>query len=254
MEKRIADRLVECRKKAGYSQEELADAIGVSRQAVSKWERCESSPDTDNLLQLARLYHISLDDLVNGDAAPQRDDPSEKTERVDIKEATDGYVWEDDGMTVEIKESEITVKNEDGEEKTYDKAAWKRKKAKERRINVTVSSVFTLLAVITYLLLGFYVKGGWECAWPIFLLIPFVASLVEFCFYKRLAVIAFPCLVAAIYCFVGMTFGLWHPTWAMFISIPAYYLIAGNVDRATRSHDYEAIDDAFNKKDGKNNH
>jgi len=251
MEKRIADRLTECRKKAGYSQEELADAIGVSRQAVSKWERCESSPDTDNLIQLARLYHISLDELVNGDDAPEVGEAAIKSETTSLEEKPD-YVWEDDGMTVEIKEDAITVKNEDGEEKVYDKAAWKRKKAKEKRINVTVSSVFAILAVVAYLLIGFYVERGWECAWPIFLLIPFVASLVEFCFYKRLAVIAFPCLVVAIYCFVGMAYGLWHPTWAMFIAIPAYYLIAGNVDRATRSHDYEAIDDAFNKKSGKN--
>ena len=57
MNQKTADRLVELRKNAGYSQEELADTIGVSRQAVSKWERCESSPDTDNLIELARLFH-----------------------------------------------------------------------------------------------------------------------------------------------------------------------------------------------------
>ena len=52
----IANRLVELRRAHGYSQEELAGKLGVSRQAVSKWERAESSPDTDNLIALARLY------------------------------------------------------------------------------------------------------------------------------------------------------------------------------------------------------
>ena len=252
MKKSVADRLVELRKKAGYSQEELADAIGVSRQAVSKWERCESSPDTDNLLELARLYHVSLDELVNGgDGDPALERQSEQVDTDSNVTPADTYVWEDDGMTVEIGKSEIKVKNEDGEERVYDRETWKKKKTKEKRINVLVSSIFALLAVVGYLLVGFLVEGGWACGWPIFILIPFVASIVEFCFYKRLAVIAFPCLVAAIYCFVGMICGILHPTWAMFISIPAYYLIANGVDHATRRRDYEAIDDAFDEKSGK---
>ena len=60
----IADRLVALRRAHGYSQEELATRLGVSRQAVSKWERAESSPDTDNLIALARLYSVSLDELL----------------------------------------------------------------------------------------------------------------------------------------------------------------------------------------------
>lgn len=59
-----ANRLVALRKERGYSQEDLAAKIGVSRQAVSKWERAEASPDTDNLILLARLYQVSLDELL----------------------------------------------------------------------------------------------------------------------------------------------------------------------------------------------
>ena len=60
----LGNRLAELRKKHGLSQEELADQLGVSRQAVSKWERGEASPDTDNLIELARIYGISLDELL----------------------------------------------------------------------------------------------------------------------------------------------------------------------------------------------
>ena len=60
-----ANRLYELRKQHGYSQDELADKLNVSRQAISKWERSESSPDTDNLIALARLYGVSLDELLN---------------------------------------------------------------------------------------------------------------------------------------------------------------------------------------------
>ena len=60
----IANRLLELRKKNGYSQEELANKLGISRQSVSKWERAEASPDTDNLILLAKIYNVSLDELL----------------------------------------------------------------------------------------------------------------------------------------------------------------------------------------------
>ena len=64
----IANRLQKLRKEKGYSQEQLAEALGISRQAVSKWERAESSPDTDNLICLAKLYGVSLDELLSTEA------------------------------------------------------------------------------------------------------------------------------------------------------------------------------------------
>ncbi|MCL2586813.1 MAG: helix-turn-helix transcriptional regulator [Firmicutes bacterium] len=64
----IADRLIELRKKRGFSQEELSDKLSISRQAVSKWERAEALPDTENLIALAKLYGVSLDELVDNKA------------------------------------------------------------------------------------------------------------------------------------------------------------------------------------------
>ena len=60
----IANRLVQLRKAHGLSQEELAARLGLSRQAVSKWERAEASPDTDNLILLSRVYGVSIDELL----------------------------------------------------------------------------------------------------------------------------------------------------------------------------------------------
>ena len=60
----IANRLIELRKSRGLSQEELAEKLGLSRQAVSKWERAESSPDIDNIMALSKLYGISVDELL----------------------------------------------------------------------------------------------------------------------------------------------------------------------------------------------
>lgn len=66
----FAGRLQQLRKNNGLSQEELAEKIGVSRQAVSKWERAEASPDTENLILLSGLYRMSLDELVNPNNKP----------------------------------------------------------------------------------------------------------------------------------------------------------------------------------------
>ena len=54
------------RSAAGYSQELLADRLGVSRQAVSKWETGTAEPSTANLLALADLYGVTVDELLRG--------------------------------------------------------------------------------------------------------------------------------------------------------------------------------------------
>ncbi|MCI5904104.1 MAG: helix-turn-helix domain-containing protein [Oscillospiraceae bacterium] len=53
------------RKQNGYTQEEVAEKIGVSRQAVAKWEKGESVPDIYNCTALAELFNVTVDDLIN---------------------------------------------------------------------------------------------------------------------------------------------------------------------------------------------
>ena len=64
-------RLYDLRKKAGLSQEELAGLLGVTRQAVQKWEAGTSRPDMDNLSALARYFNVTLDWLITGREAVQ---------------------------------------------------------------------------------------------------------------------------------------------------------------------------------------
>ena len=61
----LSENLFILRKRYHYSQEKAAEKIGVSRQALAKWEAGESLPDIDNCKRLAELYQVSLDDLVN---------------------------------------------------------------------------------------------------------------------------------------------------------------------------------------------
>ena len=60
----FADKLIDLRKKSGWSQEELAEKLNVSRQAVSKWEGAQSIPDMARIVQLSELFHVSTDYLL----------------------------------------------------------------------------------------------------------------------------------------------------------------------------------------------
>ena len=57
----IADRIQYLRKQKGYSQEELADKVGVSRQAVSKWESEQSTPDLEKVIAMSELFEVTTD-------------------------------------------------------------------------------------------------------------------------------------------------------------------------------------------------
>lgn len=134
----IANRLYELRKKNSLSQEELAEKIGVSRQAVSKWERAEASPDTDNLILLAKLYSVSMDELLS------TDEPVEPAPR-----------------QTEDPVSEFGTSEAFGKE--------------EEPYNPWMAFPYPLVVTVIYLLLGF-VFDIWHPAWILFITIPIYYS------------------------------------------------------------------------------
>ena len=71
----LAEKIAALRKKNGWSQEDLAMELNVSRQSVSKWESAASIPDLDKILQLSRIFGVSTDYLLKDDApeAPSPD-------------------------------------------------------------------------------------------------------------------------------------------------------------------------------------
>lgn len=66
----LADKIIDLRKKNGWSQEELASQLGVSRQSVSKWESGQSIPDLDRILKMSTIFGVSTDYLLKDDAEP----------------------------------------------------------------------------------------------------------------------------------------------------------------------------------------
>ena len=65
----IGKKLKDARMKSGFTQENIAEKINVSRQTISNWENEKSYPDIISIIELSNLYSISLDDLLKGDRA-----------------------------------------------------------------------------------------------------------------------------------------------------------------------------------------
>ena len=78
---KLSEKIYQCRKKAGLSQEALAAQLGVSRQAVSKWELGTAEPEPAKLKLLADTFHVSVDWLLSPDEAeytpPRQDSPAQ---------------------------------------------------------------------------------------------------------------------------------------------------------------------------------
>ena len=90
----LADKIMNLRKKACMSQEELADKLNVSRQSVSKWESAQSIPDLDKIIALSKIFSVSTDFLLKDEIEMQ--DPIEdninyetNTKKVSLNEAND---------------------------------------------------------------------------------------------------------------------------------------------------------------------
>lgn len=74
----LNERLAVLRKESGLSQAEAAERLDVSRQAVSRWECGTSAPSSDNLMCLARLYGVSLDELIWGEEKEETEQEAKK--------------------------------------------------------------------------------------------------------------------------------------------------------------------------------
>lgn len=251
-----ANRLYQYRKKMGLSQEELAARIGVSRQAVSKWERAEASPDTDNLIELANVYGLTLDELLMGkEDAPESEQTADDTqahaqEEADTEENTsdeDGFTVSDDGDTVRIGRGGIHITdrdgtrvdidrkgifvNENGEQKVYTdedghihKSADIEAQEHKHKHSFWLTIPYPIITVIAYMLFGYFnVCGGWGYGWIVFLTIPIYYTLIEAIQKRDANIFCYPIFAVIAFLIMGFVWGLWHPGWVVFLTIPAYY-------------------------------
>ena len=251
----IADRLVKLRKKYGYSQEELADKLGLSRQAVSKWERAEASPDTDNLICLAKLYGVSLDELLatdeDIDTIVEEQVKEDKEEEISAKKGGDKVVINDDGIFIKDKHGKKVTINDDGVT-CYDKDGKVTKKVgknmdKGLGIIGCIEGVLFTFAIIAFILLG-ALLDLWYCAWVVFFVPEIICSIARAIRKKNAQ--HFNMAFAAIFAFFfvcmwipGLSANLWHPMWAVFLAIPAYHTLVGAINKAIGKKDDDKDDE-----------
>ena len=196
----LGNKLYELRKQAGLSQEAFAEKLGVSRQAVSKWECGASLPDTDNLITIANLYNISLDELI-GRPAPAK--PDEAQGEDDKEDAEAEAYYSDDGTPADTK---------------------------RKTLRILHALPYPIFATAVFLLWGFLLDG-WGIAWTVFITIPVYYSVLECVRTKRFSPFAYPVFITFVYCILGMQWDLWHPCWILYITIPIYYAAASAIDK-----------------------
>ncbi len=88
----LAEKIMTLRKRAGWSQEELAAQLGVSRQSVSKWEGAQSVPDMQKVVQMSRLFGVTTDYLLKeelGEPEPAQSEPDAPLRCVTMEQAAD---------------------------------------------------------------------------------------------------------------------------------------------------------------------
>ena len=245
----IADRLVKLRKKYGYSQEELADKLGLSRQAVSKWERAEASPDTDNLICLAKLYGVSLDELLATDEdidtiveEQVKSDKKEEVKEEQPKEEKkdDRVIINDDGVFLHGKDGGSVSITDEGV-KCVDKNGKVKNVTQDKGImiiNCIEGALFTL-AIVAFILLG-TLLNLWTCAWIVFFIPEIICSTARAIRKKNAqhfnmaftACFAFFFVCMMLPNFVPGLPALWHPMWVVFLAIPAFHSIVGSINKA----------------------
>lgn len=189
----IANRLVQYRKVRGLSQEGLADALGLSRQAVSKWERAEASPDTDNLIALAQLYGVSIDTLLlSGETPTAQATPAAPAPPPDVTVLVTG----------EPLREEPPYKDFSHEGPPYEDSLRGSLGSHYRQLSPGAKMVLKLGAFA----IGF---------------IFFIAYGILSWIFPGLAE-AYAPICTAIYLLLGFVFNLWHPGWLIFLTIPIF--------------------------------
>lgn len=234
----IANRLVQLRKEHNLSQEALAERLGISRQAVSKWERAEASPDTDNLIMLAKLYGVSLDALLLlEETSKEVEEASKETSKETLKESFEEASGETVGPEEKIRRM-AAEEEEDADNSAEEKEQKSGKSEEYVHVGLKGVHVKDKDSEVHVSWNGIYVDDkkrnekvcigngkayvdGEEYDLKDYKHIHELRKKKR----KESPLCQFPMalLVVAIYILMGIFLHLWHPGWLIFFAIPLWH-------------------------------
>ena len=196
----------------------------MSRQAVSKWERAEASPDTDNLIELARLYGISLDELVLGGESDGISTEIPADTPVDEAVASIAPCEaQEEACTTETAGHKGVDPDEDDDDDNDDDDEDDGPKPNESRLDWWLRQFPTgVVATVVYLILGFAFHA-WHPGWLVFLLIPVADSIIACIRERSPRPFSYSVFCAFVYLFLGFYVdGAWLWGWVVFVTIPVW--------------------------------
>lgn len=248
-------KIADLRKFNSLSQEALSEKVGVSRQAISKWERGEATPDMENIIALARIFNVSVDDLLGDKKA------NEITDFPALERSAEPAAAEPAEPAVSSVKTEVQgARNEKTEKANAGEPAAAvpgapyeaKKPGKEKRLGKKLAArlkkfaakkknapryrpeladklqkipVFVIVPAL-YVIFGI-IFHFWHPGWLSILFIPIYYMFIWACngsgrksFLYRLPI---PFLALFLFIFTGLLFDLWHPGWIVFLCVPLYY-------------------------------
>lgn len=203
----FGDNLYSLRKQKGLSQDELAEMLSVSRQAISKWERNESYPDTENLIAISRFFDVNINDLIN-----------KSLDDIDKKNLT----------ASESDEAKTTSTESDDEDGDSDEEI---DIESSSSVSFWSSVPYSIAITIAYLLWGFLSERGWAIGWTLYVTIPVYYSIIDAIKHKSISRFNYAVFATFIFLLFGMIYGIWHPLWIVFLTVPIFDIIADSIDK-----------------------
>ena len=186
----LGEKIQALRKQRNISQEQLADQMNVTRQAVSKWELGESMPDIENIVRLSGVLDVSTDYLL-------KDLPTAPTQ-----------TWQ---FTQENNQSSSHFVGHYEDEYEPDEDGFHIR----GRFRLNLAGAIYPIAVLAYLFLGFS-RGLWHPGWLIFVFAWIVEEIVDFIRTGSLHISIYG-VAGAAFLVLGFVFGWWNYAWMVFV-------------------------------------